>query len=436
MQRVRMDKKINLVYEWIGPNGPITNVRVPTLVDFMYAGVKDLHIHGYPYDAEQTPHFHKRVPAHRLVPTFNMPQDVFLYELNFSQYHYKNVLNIFNARDGFLENNKISQDVIDRVRSKQGYFLITVLYESFVKDDFLFMMTRYFEEKQIPLTQIIYATNCANGSEVYKNFCVRAGREPEINMEYIPTFRIDKTNLEDVIAKYSTIEYNPGLRKKLFLCFNRRYSDHRLLFYTNVVKKGLLDKFYISMAKVQPESTSPFFSSMKYISQRLNQFEISDDDIIVADGHLPLVLDSDDFNRYPMEANGLSMESYYTNSLVHIISETFFFDNYIHITEKTYKPIAYMQPFIMMGAVGSLKHIKEMGFKTFDKYWDESYDAITDPIARMLKIYEIVDQIASWDEAKQLEFSRSVKDIVEFNVRHLSTMPNIEVDNFINKYGT
>ncbi len=431
-----MDKKINLVYEWIGPNGPITNIRVPTLVDFMHAGLRDLHISGYPHDAAQTPHFYIRFPNHRLVPTFNMPQDGFLYELNFSQYHYKNVLNIFNARDGFLENNKVSQDVIDRIKNKQGYFLITVLYESFVKDDFLFMMSRYFEEKNIPLTQIIYATNCANGVEIYKNFCARAGRQPEINMEYVPTFRIDKTNLEDVIAKYSQIEYVPGIRQKLFLCFNRRYSDHRLLFYTNVVKKGLLDKFYISMAKVQPESTSPFFSSLKYIAQKLPAFQITDDDVVNADGQLPLVLDSNDFNRYPMEPNGLSMESYYTNSLVHIISETFFFDNYIHITEKTYKPIAYMQPFIMMSAPGSLKHIKDMGFKTFDKYWDESYDLELDATARMLKIYNIVDQIAAWDEAKQFEFSHSIKDIVEFNVRHLNTIQNIEVENFTNKYGT
>lgn len=431
-----MDKKINLVYEWIGPNGPITNIRIPTLIDFMHAGLRDLHISDYPHDSAQTPHFYIRFPNYRLVPTVNIPQDTFLYELNFSQYHYKNVLNIFSARDGFLENNKISQTVIDRIKNKQGYFLITVLYESFVKDDFLFMMTKYFEEKNIPLTQIIYATNCANGTEIYNNFCVRAGRTPEINMEYIPTFRIDKTNLEDVIAKYSEIEYVPGLRQKLFLCFNRRYSDHRLLFYTNIVKKGLLDKFYISMSRVQPESIGTFFNSVKYIAQKLPAFQITDDDIVFADGHLPLILDNNDFNRYPMESNGLSMESYYTNSLVHIITETFFFDNFIHITEKTYKPIAYMQPFIMMSAPGSLKHIKDMGFKTFDKYWDESYDLELDATARMLKIYNIVDQIAAWDESKQLEFSHSIKDIVEYNVRHLNTISNTEVENFTNKYGT
>jgi ABC-type multidrug transport system fused ATPase/permease subunit len=74
-----MDKKINLVYEWIGPNGPITNIRVPTLVDFMHAGLRDLHISGYPHDTAQTPHFYIRFPNHRLVPSFNMPQDVFLF---------------------------------------------------------------------------------------------------------------------------------------------------------------------------------------------------------------------------------------------------------------------------------------------------------------------------------------------------------------------
>jgi len=157
-----MDKKINLVYEWIGPNGPITNLRVPTLVDFMHAGVRDAHIQGYPHDSAQTPHFHIRFhKKHRLVPTASLPEEVFLYELNFSQYHYKNTFNIFNGRDGLLDNNKVSQYILDRVRNRQAYFLVTILFESFVKDEFFFMMSQYFEEKQIPLTQVIYATNCS-----------------------------------------------------------------------------------------------------------------------------------------------------------------------------------------------------------------------------------------------------------------------------------
>ena len=51
----------------------------------------------------------------------------------------------------------------------------------------------------------------------------------------------------------------------------------------------------------------------------------------------------------------------------------YFFNNIIHITEKTYKPIAFMQPFILVAAAGSLRHVQDMGFKTFNEFWDESY---------------------------------------------------------------
>ena len=30
-----MNKKINLVYEWIGPKGPISNNRIPTIIDLI-----------------------------------------------------------------------------------------------------------------------------------------------------------------------------------------------------------------------------------------------------------------------------------------------------------------------------------------------------------------------------------------------------------------
>ena len=126
----------------------------------------------------------------------------------------------------------------------------------------------------------------------------------------------------------------------------------------------------------------------------------------------------------------------YDNSLVNIVTETYFFNNIIHITEKTYKPIAFMQPFIMVAAPSSLKHIQDMGFKTFSEFWDESYDLETDHKIRFEKIMSVVKFIARWTEEQRIEFTHKIKDIVEYNVKHLNTMPNKEIDNLVEKYGT
>ena len=429
-----MNKKINFVYEWIGPRGPITNTRVPNIIDFTEAAIETQFL-GYPHDAVQAPHFYRRVPNRNIIPAYDLKDEMFLYELNFATYYYRNTLNVFNINDGFLDNNKISDHIIDKIKNKKGYFLITVLFESYVNDNFFKAMTHYFTVKKIPLSQIVYATNCANGQSIYNDFCQRYNIPSEIQVAYIPTFRLDRTNVKDTIQKNVLSEYKPGLRKKLFLNFNRRYSDHRLLFFMNVIKKNLLDKFYISMSADQPESHRSFVENVQYLSQRMPNFDITSEEIQSANNILPLVLDVANFDFYPMESSEVSVETLYENSLINIASETFFFDKFIHITEKTYKPIAFMQPFILVGSFKSLQHIKDMGFKTFGEFWNEDYDLEEDNEKRMKMIFDIVDWISTWSEEKQIKFSQDVKEIVEYNVRHLNIMSNKEIEEFTEKYG-
>jgi hypothetical protein len=48
----------------------------------------------------------------------------------------------------------------------------------------------------------------------------------------------------------------------------------------------------------------------------------------------------------------------------------------------------------------------------------------------------VIKFIDSWTEAQRIEFTHKIKDIVEYNVNHLTSMPDIEIDNFVEKYGT
>jgi hypothetical protein len=251
----------------------------------------------------------------------------------------------------------------------------------------------------------------------------------------LPTFRVDRANIGEAIVESVATEYVPGPRLRTFLCFNRRYNDHRLLTFLFLSKKNLLDQCYISMSKTQPESNSTFKENTKYLLSKINPYNITPNDVIEADNKLPLVLDSEDFSRYPMEQTIDPVRDLYKNSLVNIVTETYFFNNIIHITEKTYKPIAFMQPFVMIGSYASLKHVKEMGFKTFGDFWDESYDLEQDDLKRFTMITNIIEYIASWTEQQRIEFTYKVKDIVEYNANHLNSMPNKEIDDFIEKYG-
>jgi hypothetical protein len=430
-----MSKKINLAYEWIGPTGPLTNNRIPTIADFMTASV-DYHFPQLKGDLFQKPHFHSRIVDSSIVPTYKLPQEIFLYELNWTNFHYRDNLHNFHSADGLFDDNQINDKVIDSVKNKTAYFLVTLFYEGYMHDEFLNHLSDYFTSKGLPLTQIIYLTNCYNSKEVYEDYCKRNHKLPEMQMEYFPVFRIDKCNVQQAIVESIKSTYQPGVRKKTFLCFNRRYSDHRLMLYLKMFKEGLVDQSYYSIDKNQPEANSTFIENCKYLLSRFFDYGVEANDVLDADKLLPLVLDNPNFSRYPMEHSIDPVKHLYDSSLINIITETYFFSNVIHITEKTYKPIAFMQPFIMIAAPGSLKHVQDMGFKTFSEFWDESYDLETDHKIRFEKIMSVIKFIASWTEEQRIEFTYKIKDIVEYNVKHLNTMPNKEIDNFVEKYGT
>jgi hypothetical protein len=48
----------------------------------------------------------------------------------------------------------------------------------------------------------------------------------------------------------------------------------------------------------------------------------------------------------------------------------------LHVSEKSYKPIAYYHPFMSLSVPGTLQFLKDAGFETFDNLFNEDYDNI------------------------------------------------------------
>lgn len=112
-------------------------------------------------------------------------------------------------------------------------------------------------------------------------------------------------------------------------------------------------------------------------------------------------------------------------SYVQVVNESLFhYDkHHMFINEKTLKPIACLQPFIINGMPGSLSHLHELGFKTFSNWWDESYDSETDFIKRNDKIIDIVTEITSLEHADLKDMLESMHSILIHNRSLLMSMP-------------
>ena len=76
-----------------------------------------------------------------------------------------------------------------------------------------------------------------------------------------------------------------------------------------------------------------------------------------------------------------------------MVSETVFNHPHPNFSEKTVSALLSNRPFVIIGAYGSLRTLKEKGFKTFNNFIDESYDNIKDPNQRMKQLFNTVKKI-------------------------------------------
>ena len=92
---------------------------------------------------------------------------------------------------------------------------------------------------------------------------------------------------------------------------------------------------------------------------------------------------------YPF--HGMDQDIYekpYNETKYSLVSETNDNNDEIFITEKIWKPIIAQHVFVVHGNYLYLQKLREMGFKTFSNYFDETYDLERDPNKRIRKVVE------------------------------------------------
>lgn len=90
----------------------------------------------------------------------------------------------------------------------------------------------------------------------------------------------------------------------------------------------------------------------------------------------------------------------YANTFCSIINFASFNEPFPSYDEKVLNAIINQRPFICIGPPGSLELIQQDGFKTFNNFWDESYDQEWDHTKRLEKLFDLILEINSWSIEK------------------------------------
>jgi len=83
-----------------------------------------------------------------------------------------------------------------------------------------------------------------------------------------------------------------------------------------------------------------------------------------------------------------------------------------YITEKTFKPLLAGRPFLGLQSRRALQQLKKLGFETFDRWWDESYDDIKDQKERAHACVDILNQLSKNNLSLMLQ---DMEDVLEHN---------------------
>ena len=105
------------------------------------------------------------------------------------------------------------------------------------------------------------------------------------------------------------------------------------------------------------------------------------------------------------------------DSAIHLVAETVF-DQRVHLTEKIFKPIVMLQPFIVFAGANSLKYLQRYGFQTFSSIWDESYDEEVDENKRLGKIIKLIYELSRLDTLVFQQKLEQCQQIVLHNQQH------------------
>jgi hypothetical protein len=237
----------------------------------------------------------------------------------------------------------------------------------------------------------------------------------------------------DWYSDYAYLTYQNIEISKVFICLNHIINNnrsYRLNLLSQIKSNGIEKHGFISAPLL---SKSIIKSELYDKNSRLSKN--SKKHIYT---HLLPTADSiilDDCSNYNNASADIINENFAYGALWHVVTETVYYDEKLHLTEKIFKPIASKRPFILVAAVGNLAYLKSYGFKTFDKWIDESYDLEPDPDIRMHMIVKELTRLCELPHEQLLQMHEEMKPILEFNHQHFyGEFKEIIVDEMIDNF--
>lgn len=296
-------------------------------------------------------------------------------------------------------------------------------------------------------------------------------------IHFVPTvgfFSSDYYVVKSIVPFESNFYDQPRIPfPKTFLCLNNLSRSNRDILLQALYSHSLWDHGIISkncssetsrhqqwktLLNVENgEHSDPYINALSRQFIELHDVQYSDHetsiqweflkkiciDVMLINNVCPDIQSLDSLISHAPTFNFKIESDWYLNSWCSIITETYWDSEFIRVaqpclTEKTFKPLALMHPFVIFGAGHSHALLQKFGFKTFEQTWfGLPPDGAIGNITLFERLYHLVASLRRLTLLSQDELHAKRKQIepdLEFNKNHLLTTNWAEVQcNLINE---
>ena len=210
---------------------------------------------------------------------------------------------------------------------------------------------------------------------------------------------------------------NKKVKKYHNIFYNRRPRNHRFELMIELHYEDMLDDMIWSWGGINYTDVAPDseYIDNLYNKKFKNEYKDSIDAVLSWD-KLKNYKSQDTSNEIVLADLSLDdvCDTYYR-----LVTETYAANNNMFLTEKTYKSMLLLQPFVIWGSPYSIQTLRNDGYKTFDKWIDHSYDLIEDNDIRRHAVINEVKRLNSISKEEWAEMSYNMLPDLDYNLNHL-----------------
>lgn len=303
----------------------------------------------------------------------------------------------------FLQKGKESYHLIEKIFARLNH-----LNYNNSKDSILFLMQ---EEADSIFNTFLYESIKRYRPEFDMSSIYYADEQLNDKMRSTPILKHLNFVSQSDLAYHVNINHNIE-KDKIFLSFNRRLKQHRIMLIGRLIEENLISKslisFFPNCEGVNFENYIRYSCNLLSDEQKYNYYLWLKDGFILDND--PETVDKNYQHRTSKFLTSLHQRTYFS-----LICETRFHEPEISVTEKTYKAIAHKHPFLIIGNANFLKYLRSLGYKTFHPLIDESYDNVLDHRQRFEMVIKEIKRLSNMSKQQLNDLWHQLLPILEYN---------------------